>query len=519
MGLEDTLARASWRTGIYILLVVALGCYTMTMDLDRGTLAGDEAMYAGITDNVLDNGDWIYLIGADGNPYFSKPPLAFWLAATTRDLFEDGPLRYKLWSSILAVVSVVLTLLLGARLFSPEVGFLAASMLAVHQHWVFGRFAHWFSLDPQLVACTLVVYLGAWAAIQGRAVLGWTLVGLAAGALSLTKPLMGVPYVIGMMVLVPLLAKPGSRRKSVLLGLGALVLCLALIVPWNAAMYLHYGKIFWVKGPGYDLVDRVSEGLKGKEQPWWFFLSTITSSFLPFIMAGPSLLFGMVMAFRKERWRSWIFLIVIVVLLLAGISASASKVKRYAYPVYPMLAIAVAAASWRVVAHTGRWGPARFGVAVRVVVIGVAFGAASVSAVRTVNNELEYFTAKRTYLPWFFYGVAKSDPETELDFYSHPGRENGTWEYRYYGGRMKGIVKTYSEPGLDKLKKASRAVAVILPTTDEGLAIATELQGSGFAAYLARKDVVAVRGLDLSDHPWLEHVRLKHPAPPISERP
>lgn len=82
---------------VFYLLVVALLCsFTMLYRLGAGTLTNDEAMYGGIVDRICDHGDWLYLMEADGGHYWANPPLAFWMAALTRDFFEDCPVRWSL---------------------------------------------------------------------------------------------------------------------------------------------------------------------------------------------------------------------------------------------------------------------------------------------------------------------------------------------------------------------------------------------------------------------------------------
>lgn len=56
------------------------------------------------------------------HPYFNKPPLYMWLSATTYDLLPGFEFKYRFWSAVFGIVAVVMTGLLGAKLFRWEVG-------------------------------------------------------------------------------------------------------------------------------------------------------------------------------------------------------------------------------------------------------------------------------------------------------------------------------------------------------------------------------------------------------------
>jgi 4-amino-4-deoxy-L-arabinose transferase-like glycosyltransferase len=67
-----------------------------------------------------------------GIRYLEKPPLYYWLSALTMKLFGPSEWAVRVWSSIPALRSVLLTWRVGRWLYGPAGGLLAGLVLATN---------------------------------------------------------------------------------------------------------------------------------------------------------------------------------------------------------------------------------------------------------------------------------------------------------------------------------------------------------------------------------------------------
>ncbi len=74
-------------------------------------LIGDEALYAAIAQRVVRTKEWLPLI-YQGQPYFNKPPLHFWVMALSLRLWGPGEFAIRFPSATFGIGMTVLTLLL-----------------------------------------------------------------------------------------------------------------------------------------------------------------------------------------------------------------------------------------------------------------------------------------------------------------------------------------------------------------------------------------------------------------------
>ncbi len=88
-------------------------------------LIGDEALYAAITQRVVRTKEWLPLI-CQGQPYFNKPPLHFWVMALSLRLWGPGEFAIRFPSATFGVGMTVLTYCCGRVLFHRRLGVIAA---------------------------------------------------------------------------------------------------------------------------------------------------------------------------------------------------------------------------------------------------------------------------------------------------------------------------------------------------------------------------------------------------------
>ncbi len=316
--------------------------------ITQGALATDTAWYTAISFQAfrgLFNGDFNGLWSLSGvadQPYFNKPPLAFWLNGLP--LVAMGPtiLASRIGSVLACILCVLAAARLGRLLVGRAVGLSAGLVLALT--WEFIRHSHAFSLDLwmtlflTLAACSVVA---AHAAGSARHI---AVSGIWLGLALLVKPL------------VPLLAVPllgawlctvGRARWIGWLPV-AVVVSIAVAAPWHASMWLQHGEAFTSQYFGREIIDRAAAGPvadfnKGSVSPLYY-LGILFQAYWPWIV---TFAFAMVAMFRREgtpHVRSALFL---SLCWCAGwlllLSIFPDKRPRYLLVTYPVAAVASAA--------------------------------------------------------------------------------------------------------------------------------------------------------------------------------
>ena len=89
----------------------------------------DEGMHAATAKEMVLTGDWI-TPRHNGEPFYDKPPLFNWLTALSFQVLGFTELAARLPAALLGLGCVVVTYLLGRRIFDPATGFLGGAILA-----------------------------------------------------------------------------------------------------------------------------------------------------------------------------------------------------------------------------------------------------------------------------------------------------------------------------------------------------------------------------------------------------
>jgi 4-amino-4-deoxy-L-arabinose transferase-like glycosyltransferase len=108
----------------YLILLLAYLAGAAVPPLD-----GVSAEYAGIALGIHEEGKWAQFM-IQGQDYHGGPPLLFWLAALSFELFGVNVVAYKLPSLLFSAVAIYSTVRLGSLLYNETAGRLAGVILA-----------------------------------------------------------------------------------------------------------------------------------------------------------------------------------------------------------------------------------------------------------------------------------------------------------------------------------------------------------------------------------------------------
>ena len=340
----------------------------------------DEPRYCQATREMLATGDYI-VPRFNGQERFNKPILIYWLMCGSRRVLADGEFAYRLPSVLAGTLTVIVTCVLGSRMFGPRVGLWAGLILAVAPLVVVeSKLA---TPDATLAALTT---LGMWALYractepEARKANAWAVafwVATAAG--TLTKGPMAV-VVPGMTaIVIGAVARDWTWLPKLRWRWGV-PLCFALVLPWAIGIHLATDGAVWAEMVGYQFVRRVFEPVESHGAPPGFYVATLFGTFFPFSALVPA---AVVWAWRHRKAKTSeekreptgegspglpaaatalnsrlstldshavMFLFAWFVGPLAVLELARTKMVHYALPVLPPLALLVAAFCERQVA-------------------------------------------------------------------------------------------------------------------------------------------------------------------------
>ncbi|HTH48736.1 MAG TPA: glycosyltransferase family 39 protein [Candidatus Limnocylindria bacterium] len=311
----------------------------------RGLNEPDEGRYGELGREMLFGHDWL-VPHLNGIGHFQKPPLIYWLTALTLYLCGNNEWGVRLPSALAAAGTIWCTFLIGRTLFSRAVAVTAALVLVSG----FEFFALARTLTPDMpmtfwITAAILCFVRATQA-QGEGAGGrpWNwLFFVAMGGGFFTKGPMGF--------VVPLAAAfawqrsaRGTPQRARLPWVPGLIVALALGLSWFVVLSLQNPELrsYFV---GDELVKRFASKAHGRSKPPWFFLPVLLGGWLPWTCFLPAVL---VTAWRRwrqpERLPAWQALLLgWTVIPFVILSLSGSKLLTYILPLFPALALGLAA--------------------------------------------------------------------------------------------------------------------------------------------------------------------------------
>ena len=299
----------------------------------------DESSFAQASKQMIETGNYTD-IRLQKEPRYKKPIGIYWLQSAAVRLFNPDHLNeiwaYRLPSFAGATLAVLTTAAIGALLFSPATGLLAAMMLAGCV--LLNVEARLAKTDAALLACVTLAMYGLARAYLGKGkppfFLFWT--SLACGVL-----------IKGPIILLPILAvvvwsKSFDKKIPWLRGLRPFWGCLyalALIAPWFVAISLQSHGAFMQQSAGHDMLAKIWQGQNRGLMPPGLYLLALPVTFFPFSLFA---LFALPDAWRFRRDKAVQFCLGWAIPTWLIFELSLTKLPHYVLPVYPALALITA---------------------------------------------------------------------------------------------------------------------------------------------------------------------------------
>jgi hypothetical protein len=301
----------------------------------------DEAKHAQIAQEMLVRGDWVTPT-FNGIPFYNKPILHFWMVMVSFLLFGINEFAARLPSVILGMCGVILVYLWARRIYNSRmVGILSCVILATSVEYIIlsQNVIHDMSLAFFINLC---FYLFHTAYKEQRVTtLSLLLFFASLGCAVLAKGPLGALLVLLVIGTFLLVNKKGSFLKNGDLLWGVLI-SLLITLPWYVSMIQKnpgYFQEFLVEGH----LNRFFSSSVVHQEPFYYYLKVMIIGFLPWIAFMPSAILFHVRRYLNDRSSDSLFLLIAALAPLVFFSLSRSKLPTYILPVFPSLAMLVAA--------------------------------------------------------------------------------------------------------------------------------------------------------------------------------
>ncbi len=329
---------SSARESVALLLLCAVCCLVMFPRLFYPLIEPDESRYVQIALEMIESGNWITPT-LDGQPYLDKPPLLYWMTATSISIFGPHELAARLPSVVCAILTVLLIFWGGCRILGSRGAWCGAIALLLCGGFVLaGRF---LVMDSLLTVCTTASLIGGYLATSGPAIRWrWWIVAAIACALGiLAKGPIAAVLCVPPLVANGWLTQSGTKLRFVHWGIFLVPISL-MCVPWYIAISATNGEFggyfFWKHN-----IMRFATGLN-HQRPWWFYVPVVFAGMFPASLLLPTLavfLLSRREAIRRFRSKEIGFLFLSVVWILAFFSLSSCKLPTYILPALPLLCL------------------------------------------------------------------------------------------------------------------------------------------------------------------------------------
>jgi dolichol-phosphate mannosyltransferase len=325
---------------LWPVLLVAIAGSLLFCNLSYPLLEPDEGRYAEVTREMLTSGDWI-VPTLNGQPFYDKPPLFYWLGAASFRLFGTTEWAARFVPALAAFFTVCAVFALGRRSVGARPSFLAALGLALTVGFIqIGRIVILDSLLTLFVTLSLLTALEV-IRRQTNHWPWWVASSICCALGVLTKGPIALVLVIPPVVAYSWLNRDTARLTLAHWGVFA-GLVLGLSAPWYVAIIARDPKFAY-----YFFVDQHLVRFWMKEyhaEPMWYYVPVLLVGCLPWsFLFFPFIrfLFSRSADIRRLRqpelgyfllWAGWVVLF---------FSLSSGKLPPYMLPAMPAIALMI----------------------------------------------------------------------------------------------------------------------------------------------------------------------------------
>ena len=329
---------------VLLMIASALICYSF-ISFDPFLNSWDERFHALVGKNMIEHPfkpmlyaepiiSYDYKNWTGNHVWLHKQPLFLWQIALSIKLFGLSEKAVRLPSLVMLCLLIPIVVRIGKILFNQETGFIAAVLL-VTNNFILEHVSGRQQIEHNDI--TFMFYLigsvWAWLEYEYSGKKRWLFFAAAlSGCSILVKWVTGILFYAGLGYYHLLIKKDLWNRETILLTTKALVITIAIALPWQLYTYLHFplesayertfnAKHFW----------EVIEGHGGSN---FFYLTELKRHFgVYYVLLFTGIL---LMLLNRQRYALGLTTAVIVLVFYTFFSVAATKMTSFVMPVAPL---------------------------------------------------------------------------------------------------------------------------------------------------------------------------------------
>lgn len=317
-----------------IIYVMLLGAYPL--------LEPDETRYVTMARDMFTSGNYLTLY-LNGEYFFEKPPLFFWLESLSFWFFKDiSEFTARFPVVILSLLPLGLLFSLSEKVKNQKFAFLnSAILLTTLEYVLITKIAMLDSVLTSLVSSSVLCYFFTFFVSEENKKYFWYSCYILMGLAVLAKGIPGVVIPAGTILAGTIIFRTYKETlKNMPVGI---VLFLIIALPWHIIMLLKHGSLFFneyiIK---HHLMRFLGAEVIHRNEPVYFYFVTLLWGLFPWI-------FSLLSSLRKPRkfnlengYDKFLVLnITAILVILLFFSCSGAKLITYILPVYPFFAVLI----------------------------------------------------------------------------------------------------------------------------------------------------------------------------------
>lgn len=317
-----------------IIYVMLLGAYPL--------LEPDETRYVTMARDMFTSGNYLTLY-LNGEYFFEKPPLFFWLESLSFWFFKDiSEFTARFPVVVLSLLPLGLLFSLSEKVKNQKFAFLnSAILLTTLEYVLITKIAMLDSVLTSLVSSSVLCYFFTFFVSEENKKYFWYSCYILMGLAVLAKGIPGVVIPAGTILAGTIIFR---TYKETLKNMPAgIVLFLIIALPWHIIMLLKHGLLFFneyiIK---HHLMRFLGAEVIHRNEPVYFYFVTLLWGLFPWI-------FSLLSSLRKprkfnleNRYDKFLVLnITAILVILLFFSCSGAKLITYILPVYPFFAVLI----------------------------------------------------------------------------------------------------------------------------------------------------------------------------------
>lgn len=326
--------------GLFILLV-GIAILSLSWGINRQLVDYDEAIYAQVVVDTINQGDMFALKLAGAN-WFEKPPLYIWLSMLSVQALGEYEYAFRIPSVLASVLACILVYLIVMQLtgsiLASSLGFLV--LLFSNSFFIYAREAR---LDSAVIVCVLLAMLFFIKGWKHEKYFIWVFPCIAIGFLFKSViAFLAIPIIL----IYCSFYKQWSFLSSRYTWWGA-VIGASISIPWHLVETIRFGSEFWRSYMGQQIFQRAITTYTGSNN-----IFDYAKLFIPWYLPWNGVLFLILPSlvyFRRSFHTEWKYVRAFVIAPLASalfifviFTAARTHLSPYIMPAFPFFAIAIA---------------------------------------------------------------------------------------------------------------------------------------------------------------------------------